>query len=110
MSSSSYARVLGIGLNALIPTGNAAAPAVESPAAAVPAPAVPGPAVSAAAGRRAADRLLQLRTVELPVPVAAAAAELLALLLDHPDPVTRETARTVQGRLRMAARVAGTAL
>ncbi|MFJ5228286.1 hypothetical protein ACIQBJ_00155 [Kitasatospora sp. NPDC088391] len=105
MSSSSYARVLGIGLNALVPTGSAAAPAPEAPPAAVPAPAAP-----AAAGRRAADRLLQLRTVEVPVPVAAAAAELLALLLDHPDPVTRETARTVQGRLRMAARIAGTVL
>ncbi|MFD7732177.1 hypothetical protein ACFV6F_17530 [Kitasatospora phosalacinea] len=95
MTSSSSARTLGLGagLTALIPipssTGSPDHPVLNT------------------AGGRAAARLLQLRTVEVPVPVAAAAAELVGLLLDDEDPVTRQAAAAVLEQLNTAARTAG---
>ncbi|MGF1425666.1 hypothetical protein [Kitasatospora sp. LaBMicrA B282] len=56
------------------------------------------------AGERAAAQLLHLRTVALPVPVIAAAAELLAERLEDPDPVTRQAAADVHAHLTAALR------
>ncbi|MGW7583793.1 hypothetical protein ACWGKU_26510 [Kitasatospora sp. NPDC054768] len=66
------------GLTALIPVA--------------PAPATPG--------ERAASQLLHLRSVEVPLPLLVAAAELIAPQLESEDPVTREAAEAVQARLR----------
>ncbi|WP_280664694.1 MULTISPECIES: hypothetical protein [unclassified Kitasatospora] len=53
-------------------------------------------------GERAAAQLLHLREAVLPIPVIAAAAELIAARLDDPDPVTREAAGAVLARLTAA--------
>ncbi|MFE2727428.1 hypothetical protein [Kitasatospora sp. NPDC059327] len=54
------------------------------------------------ASERAAAQLLHLREATLPVPVVAAAAELIAERLEDPDPVTREVAAAVHARLLAA--------
>ncbi|MFI9275303.1 hypothetical protein ACIGXM_32025 [Kitasatospora sp. NPDC052896] len=54
---------------------------------------------AATPGERAAAQMLHLRTATIPVPVLAAAAELIAAHLEDPDPVTRETAVDVHARL-----------
>ncbi|MFJ9844199.1 hypothetical protein ACIRYZ_27830 [Kitasatospora sp. NPDC101155] len=54
------------------------------------------------AGERAASQLLHLRTAAVPVPVLAAAAELIAGQLDDPDPATRDAAGAVHARLLAA--------
>ncbi|MEU9078303.1 hypothetical protein [Kitasatospora sp. NPDC048538] len=51
------------------------------------------------AGERAASQLLHLRTATVPVPVLAAAVELLAELLASGDPATRAAAADVRARL-----------
>ncbi|GGR00590.1 hypothetical protein [Kitasatospora griseola] len=68
------------GINALIPS----APPATTP------------------GERAATQLLHLRTAAVPVPVLAAALELIAPQLDDPDPATREVANDVHTRLAAA--------
>ncbi|MCX4751343.1 hypothetical protein OG455_38580 [Kitasatospora sp. NBC_01287] len=55
-------------------------------------------------GQRAAAQLAHLREASLPIPVIAAAAELIAARLDDPDPVTRAAAGTVLARLTAALR------
>ncbi|MFF2819543.1 hypothetical protein ACFVT9_28985 [Kitasatospora cineracea] len=82
---------LGSGLTALLPTAEPTEPA--------------GP--SASAGHRAAAQLLLLREAAVAVPVLTAAAELLGLLADHPDPVTREAAAATAARLHAAAEQGG---
>ncbi|GLW75135.1 hypothetical protein Kpho02_74320 [Kitasatospora phosalacinea] len=62
--------------------------------------------VLSTAGGRAAARLLQLCTVEVPVPAAAATAELGGLLLEE-GPVTCQAAAAVLEQLNAAARTAG---
>ncbi|MEU3499149.1 hypothetical protein [Kitasatospora cineracea] len=74
---------LGSGLTALLPTTESSEPATS-------------------AGHRAAAQLLLLREAAVAVPVLTAAAELLALLADHPDPVTREAAAATAARLHAA--------
>ncbi|ROR35867.1 hypothetical protein [Kitasatospora cineracea] len=77
---------LGSGLTALLPTTESSEPATS-------------------AGHRAAAQLLLLREAAVPVPVLTAAAELLALLAllaDHPDPLTREAAAATAARLHAA--------
>jgi hypothetical protein len=54
------------------------------------------------AGERAAAQLLHLREVSLPVPVVAAAVELITAQADDPDPVTREVAAAVLAHLTAA--------
>ncbi|MFJ4679261.1 hypothetical protein [Kitasatospora sp. NPDC088783] len=103
MNSSSTGRLpgLGAGLAALIPTGR--------PDSSTGASSTAGPAERPAetAGGRAAARLLQLRAAEVWVPVVAAAAELVGLLLDHQDPAARQAAAAVSEQLHAAARAAG---
>ncbi|MFI9162840.1 hypothetical protein [Kitasatospora aureofaciens] len=53
-------------------------------------------------GERAASQLLHLRQATVPVPVLAAAAELIAPQLDDPDSATREAAGAVHARLLAA--------
>ncbi|WP_030464654.1 hypothetical protein [Kitasatospora sp. NRRL B-11411] len=79
---------LGAGLTALLPTTE---------------PSEPAPS----AGHRAAAQLLLLCEAAVAVPVLTAAAELLGLLADHPDPVTREAAAATAARLRTAAEQSG---
>ncbi|MER8188414.1 hypothetical protein [Kitasatospora sp. NPDC094015] len=74
-------RRLGSGLTALFP---AAAPATS-------------------ASHRAAEQLLLLREATVPVLVLTAAVELLGLLADSQDAVTREAAVATADRLRAAA-------
>ncbi|MER8188400.1 hypothetical protein [Kitasatospora sp. NPDC094015] len=57
-------------------------------------------------GARAASQLLHLRTALVPVPVLAAALELIAPQLEDPDPVTREAAAAVHARLLAAVEAA----
>ncbi|MFF2630917.1 hypothetical protein ACFVUN_34780 [Kitasatospora griseola] len=66
------------GINALIPSAQAAA---TTP------------------GERAATQLLHLRTAAVPVPVLAAALELIAPQLDDPAPATRNAAADIHARL-----------
>ncbi|MFJ8444393.1 hypothetical protein [Kitasatospora griseola] len=54
---------------------------------------------TATPGERAATQLLHLREATVPVPVLAAAAELIAPQLDDPDPATRSAAEAVHARL-----------
>ncbi|GLW75015.1 hypothetical protein Kpho02_73120 [Kitasatospora phosalacinea] len=75
---------LGAGLTALLPTGES----------------------SGSAGHRAAEQLLLLREAAVPVPVLTAAVELLGLLADSKDTVTREAAAATVVRLRAAAEAA----
>lgn len=67
------------GLTALIPTSRATTPS-----------------------ERAAAQLLHLREATVPVPVLAAAAELIAERLDDPNPAAREVAAAVHARLLAA--------
>lgn len=60
---------------------------------------VPPSLNTASPGRRAAALLMHLREASIPVPVIAAAAELIADLTDDPDPVTREAASAIHARL-----------
>ncbi|MEV7774502.1 hypothetical protein [Kitasatospora sp. NPDC086791] len=60
---------------------------------------IPGAPAPATPGQRAASQLLHLRTVEVPLPLLAAAAELIAPQLESADPVTREAAADVRARL-----------
>lgn len=53
-------------------------------------------------GERAASQLLHLREATVPVPVLAAAAELIAPQLKSEDPATREAATAVHARLLAA--------
>lgn len=53
-------------------------------------------------GQRAAAQLAHLRTRSLPIPVIAAAAELIAARLDDSDPTTREAATAVLAHLTAA--------
>lgn len=64
---------------------------------------LPAAAPVASAGHRAAEQLLLLREAAVPVAVLAAAVELLGLLADSEDAVTREAAVATAGRLRAAA-------
>ncbi len=75
---------LGAGLTALLPAAESSEPA-------------------ASAGHRAAAQLLLLREAAVPVPVLTAAVELLGLLADSEDAVTREAAVATAARLRTAA-------
>jgi hypothetical protein len=67
----------GLGIHSLIPTARQAA----------------------TPGERAAAQMIHLRTATVPVPVLAAAAELIAAHLEDPDQVTRETAAAVHAHL-----------
>ncbi|MFE0464779.1 hypothetical protein ACFW1A_36550 [Kitasatospora sp. NPDC058965] len=60
---------------------------------------IPTARSTATPGERAAAQMLHLRTAAVPVPVLAAAAELIAAHLDDPDPTTRATATEVHARL-----------
>ncbi|AUY53639.1 hypothetical protein [Streptomyces sp. CB01881] len=63
---------------------------------------IPNTRAQATPGERAASQLLHLREATVPVPVLAAAAELIAPQLDDPDPATREAASAVHTRLLAA--------
>ncbi|WBP91948.1 hypothetical protein [Kitasatospora cathayae] len=54
------------------------------------------------AGQRAAAQLLQLDQALLPIPVIAAAAELIADRLEDPDQTTRDAAGAVLAHLHAA--------
>jgi hypothetical protein len=60
---------------------------------------IPTARQAATPGERAAAQMLHLRTATIPVPLLAAAAELIAAHLDDPDPVTREATADVHARL-----------
>ncbi|MGW7448156.1 hypothetical protein [Kitasatospora sp. NPDC054795] len=60
---------------------------------------IPDARAQATPGERAATQLLHLRTVEVPLPLLAAAAELIAPQLKNEDPITREAAAAVHARL-----------
>ncbi|MGK4586143.1 hypothetical protein [Kitasatospora sp. HPMI-4] len=53
-------------------------------------------------GERAAAQMQHLRETTLPLPVIAAAAELIAPHLEDADPVTREAAAAVHAHLMAA--------
>ncbi|MFJ5928036.1 hypothetical protein ACIQF6_36120 [Kitasatospora sp. NPDC092948] len=53
-------------------------------------------------GERAATQLLHLRTAAVPVPLLAAALELIAPQLQDPDPATRDAAADIHARLTAA--------
>ncbi|MET8629777.1 hypothetical protein ABZW30_39655 [Kitasatospora sp. NPDC004669] len=63
---------------------------------------IPNAHTAATPGERAASQLLHLREATVPVPVLAAAAELITPQLEDPDPATREAAGTVHARLLTA--------
>ncbi|MFF4385113.1 hypothetical protein [Kitasatospora sp. NPDC001547] len=63
---------------------------------------IPDARAKATPGERAASQLLHLREATVPVPVLAAAAELIAAQLEDPDPATREAASAVRVRLLAA--------
>ncbi|WP_157537201.1 hypothetical protein [Kitasatospora azatica] len=63
---------------------------------------IPTAHTTATPGERAAAQMLHLREATVPVPVLAAAAELIAAHLDDQDPVTREAATAVHARLLAA--------
>ncbi|MGW6916988.1 hypothetical protein ACWGB8_24640 [Kitasatospora sp. NPDC054939] len=60
---------------------------------------IPTNRATASPGERAAAQMLHLRCATVPVPVLAAAIELLTPQLEDPDPVTREAAAAVHARL-----------
>ncbi|MFJ8623555.1 hypothetical protein ACIRD3_12010 [Kitasatospora sp. NPDC093550] len=68
---------------------------------------IPGAPAPASPGERAASQLLHLRTAEVPLPLLAAAVELIAPQLESEDPVTREAAADVRARLLAALDAAG---
>ncbi|MER5353374.1 hypothetical protein ABT093_23945 [Kitasatospora sp. NPDC002551] len=63
---------------------------------------IPNTRAQASAGERAASQLLHLREATVPVPVLAAAAELIAPQLKSEDAATREAAAAVHARLLAA--------
>ncbi|MFJ4672725.1 hypothetical protein [Kitasatospora purpeofusca] len=63
---------------------------------------IPDARARATPGERAASQLLHLHEATVPVPVLAAAAELIAPQLKDPDPATREAATAVHARLLAA--------
>ncbi|MFE6869266.1 hypothetical protein ACFVFS_22245 [Kitasatospora sp. NPDC057692] len=63
---------------------------------------IPDARAQATPGERAASQLLHLREATVPVPVLAAAAELVAPQLKDPDPATQEAAVAVHARLLAA--------
>ncbi|MEU8512875.1 hypothetical protein AB0C76_14975 [Kitasatospora sp. NPDC048722] len=63
---------------------------------------IPEARARATPGEKAAAQLLHLREATVPVPVLAAAAELIAPQFDDPDPATREAAARVHARLLAA--------
>ncbi|MFE5586079.1 hypothetical protein [Kitasatospora sp. NPDC056531] len=63
---------------------------------------IPDARAKATPGEKAAAQLLHLRTATVPVPVLAAAAELIAPQLEDPDPATRGAAGAVHARLLAA--------
>ncbi|MFC5667211.1 hypothetical protein ACFP3U_30125 [Kitasatospora misakiensis] len=63
---------------------------------------IPDAPAQATPGERAASQLRHLREATVPVPVLAAAAELIAPHLADPDPATRAAAATVHARLLAA--------
>ncbi|WP_031079034.1 hypothetical protein [Streptomyces sp. NRRL WC-3742] len=63
---------------------------------------IPNARAQATPGELAAAQLLHLREVTVPVPVLAAAAELIAPQLDDPDPATREATGSVHALLLAA--------
>ncbi|MEV7189987.1 hypothetical protein [Kitasatospora sp. NPDC093102] len=63
---------------------------------------IPDARTQATPGERAASQLLHLREATVPVPVLAAAAELIAPQLKDPDPATQEAAATVHALLLAA--------
>ncbi|MFE7191356.1 hypothetical protein [Kitasatospora sp. NPDC057541] len=60
---------------------------------------IPDARAQATPAERAASQLLHLRDATVPVPVLAAAAELIAPQLKSEDPATREAATAVHVRL-----------
>ncbi|MFI8459993.1 hypothetical protein [Kitasatospora sp. NPDC085464] len=68
---------------------------------------IPGAPTPPTPGERAASQLLHLRTAEVPLPLLAAAVELIAPQLESEDPVTREAAADVRARLLAALDAAG---
>ncbi|WP_189926274.1 hypothetical protein [Kitasatospora xanthocidica] len=68
---------------------------------------IPSAPTTATPGERAASQLLHLRTVEVPLPLLAAAVELIAPQLESADQVTREAAADVRARLLAALDGAG---
>ncbi|MFE3875475.1 hypothetical protein ACFXPX_13870 [Kitasatospora sp. NPDC059146] len=60
---------------------------------------IPDARAQATPGERAASQLLHLREATVPVPVLAAAAELIAPQLKDPDPATQEAAAAVHALL-----------
>ncbi|MET8704343.1 hypothetical protein ABZW10_36640 [Kitasatospora sp. NPDC004723] len=60
---------------------------------------IPDARAQATPAERAASQLLHLREATVPVPVLAAAAELIAPQLKSEDPATREAATAVHARL-----------
>ncbi|MGW3045571.1 hypothetical protein ACWC9T_37380 [Kitasatospora sp. NPDC001159] len=63
---------------------------------------IPDARAKATPGEKAASQLAHLRSATVPVPVLAAAAELIAPQLDDADPATREAAGAVHARLLAA--------
>ncbi|MFG2905263.1 hypothetical protein ACGF13_09400 [Kitasatospora sp. NPDC048286] len=63
---------------------------------------IPDARAQATPGERATSQLLHLREATVPVPVLAAAAELIAPQLKDPDPVTQDAAAAVHARLLAA--------
>ncbi|MFD7449708.1 hypothetical protein [Kitasatospora sp. NPDC059827] len=63
---------------------------------------IPDARTQATPGERAASQLLHLREATVPVPVLAAAAELITPLLKDQDPATRAAATAVHTRLLAA--------
>ncbi|MFD9597368.1 hypothetical protein ACFWA9_32090 [Kitasatospora sp. NPDC059973] len=63
---------------------------------------IPDARTRATPGERAASQLLHLHEATVPVPVLAAAAELIAPQLTDPDPATREAATAVHARMLTA--------
>ncbi|MFE4360427.1 hypothetical protein [Kitasatospora sp. NPDC056800] len=60
---------------------------------------IPDARAQATPGERAASQLLHLREATVPVPVLAAAVELIAPQLKSEDPATREAAAAVHALL-----------
>ncbi|MEU9132414.1 hypothetical protein AB0D08_30620 [Kitasatospora sp. NPDC048540] len=63
---------------------------------------IPTARTQATPGEKAAAQLLHLRSATVPVPVLAAAAELIAPQLEDTDPATRKAAGAVHARLLAA--------
>ncbi|MFE6050453.1 hypothetical protein ACFQ6N_06850 [Kitasatospora sp. NPDC056446] len=70
---------------------------------------IPGAPAPATPGERAASQLVHLRTAEVPLPLLAAAVELIAPQLESEDPLTRAAAADVRARLLAVLAVPGDA-